>query len=60
MAMTDEQKYTEVIKALGELIKAKDERIFWLEYDLDALKEKLKQAEAQIDRNEEVEKKCIE
>lgn len=43
--MTNEQKYDEILKALGEAIAAKNDALYWANYNNDNLKEKLKAAE---------------
>ena len=43
--MTTEQKYLEVLKALGELIAKKDDEIICLKYQVEKLEKQLKQAE---------------
>lgn len=47
--MTDEQKYAEVIKAFGELLNEKDTAIHIKSYELDVLKNKLAEAESQLE-----------
>lgn len=40
--MTDEQKYYELLKEIGEIIKSKNTKIYLLEHEVKTLKEKLK------------------
>ena len=46
--LTDEQKYQELLKEVGEMIKGKNERIMLLEYEVKSLSEKLEAAEKEI------------
>lgn len=46
--MTDEQKYQELLKEIGEIIKGKNDKIFLLEFEVKTLTEKLAQAEAEL------------
>lgn len=47
--MTDEQKYAEVLKGLGELLFDKNMTISCQKYEIDRLKAKLEAAEAERD-----------
>lgn len=47
--MTDEQKYAEVIKAIGELLNEKDTTIHIKSYELDVVRNKLIEAEKQLE-----------
>lgn len=47
--MTNEEKYTELLKELAELIKSKNEKIAFQSYVIDDLKTKLAGAEEQIE-----------
>lgn len=46
--MTDEQKYQELLKEVGEMMKSKNDKIFLLEYEVKTLTEKLERAEAEL------------
>ena len=46
--MTDEQKYSAVLKELGELLANKNATISFQRWHIDQLKEKLEAAEAEI------------
>lgn len=47
--MSDEQKYMELLKAIGQLL-AENNRTIWLaNYEITSLKEKLAEAEATIE-----------
>lgn len=48
--MTDEQKYTELLKELAELLKSKNNTIAFQQYQIEALQEKLTAAEDEINR----------
>ena len=45
MIMTDEQRYSAVLKELGEALQSKNTTISCLRWQIDELKEKLKAAE---------------
>lgn len=47
--MTDEQKYHELLKEIGEIIKGKNDRIFVLEYEVKTLTEQLEKAEKELE-----------
>lgn len=47
--MTDEQKYMELMKALGELLAKNNTAITLANYEIRTLKEKLADAERQIE-----------
>lgn len=49
LQMTDEQKYSAVLKALGEVLTSKDTTISCQSWEIDQLKEKLAAAEAERD-----------
>lgn len=46
--MTNEEKYTELLKEIAELLKSKNEKIAFQSYVIDDLKGKLADAEKQI------------
>lgn len=46
--MTDEQKYQELLKEVGEMMKSKNDKIFLLEYEVKTLTEKLEKAEKEL------------
>ena len=46
--MTTEQKYLEVLKALGELIAKKDDEIIYLQYQVETLKRQLDEAKKEM------------
>lgn len=48
--MTDEQKYMELIKELGEVIKQKNDEIVYLRFRNDDLIASLKKAEEQLEK----------
>lgn len=45
MEITNEQKYDEILKALGEAIAAKNDALYWANYNNEQYKEKLEAAE---------------
>lgn len=47
--MTDEQKYSELLKELGEVIKHKNEEIVYLKFRNSDLEKMLKKAEEQLE-----------
>lgn len=47
--MTNEQKYDEILKALGEAIAAKNEELYWANFNKIQLEEKLQAAEKEIE-----------
>lgn len=47
MYMTDEQRYSAVLKELGEVLQEKNTTISCQQWQIDQLKEKLKAAEAE-------------
>lgn len=47
--MTEEQKYSEVLKALGELLAENNRTIRLANYEIDNLKAKLEEAEKTIE-----------
>lgn len=47
--MTDEQKYGELLKELGEIIKNKNDEIMYLKFRNSDLEAMLKKAEAQLE-----------
>lgn len=47
--MTDEQKYSELLKELGEVLKHKNEEIAYLKFRNSDLEAMLKKAEAQLE-----------
>lgn len=49
MYMTDEQKYSAVIKELGEMLQSKNTTISCQQWQIDELKEKLAAAEEERD-----------
>lgn len=49
LKMTDEQKYSAVLKELGEVLTSKNTTISCQSWQIDQLKEKLKAAEAERD-----------
>lgn len=49
LVMTDEQKYSVVLKELGELLQDKNTTISCQKWQIDQLKEKLAAAEKQMD-----------
>lgn len=46
--MTNEEKYTELLKELAELLKSKNDKITLQEWEINSLKNKLAGAEKQI------------
>ena len=46
--MTDEQRYAELLKAVGELLQNKNTTISILDYELQEAKNKLNKAEKQL------------
>lgn len=48
MHMTDEQRYSAVLKELGEVLQSKNTTISCLQWEIDQLKEKLAEAEKQM------------
>jgi hypothetical protein len=46
--MTDEQKYSAVLKELGEVLASKNSIISWQEFEIEQLKKKLAAAEAEL------------
>lgn len=50
LQMTDEQRYSAVLKELGEVLQEKSTTISCQKWQIDQLKEKLEQAEAERDR----------
>lgn len=46
--MTDEQKYCELLKEIGKLLKQKDDEIEFKDYQINDLKKKLAEAEEKI------------
>ena len=46
--MTDEQKYSEVLKELGELLSQKNTKIFLQQCEIESLREKLAEAEKEL------------
>lgn len=49
MQMTDEQKYSELLKELGEIIKYKNDEIVYLKFRNSDLEKMLKKAEEQLE-----------
>lgn len=49
MKMTDEQRYSAVLKELGEVLQSKNTTISCLRWQVEELKEKLKATEAERD-----------
>ncbi len=49
MIMTDEQRYSAVLKELGEVLQEKNTTISCQKWQIDGLKEKLKEAEEKRD-----------
>ena len=49
MHMTDEQRYSAVLKELGELLQSKNTTISCQQWQIDELKEKLEAAEVERD-----------
>lgn len=43
--MTEDQKYLELIKAFGELVRTKNNHIFYLEHEITRLKKIIEEAE---------------
>ena len=50
--MTNEEKYTHILLAMGELLKQKEDRLFILEYEVKSLREQLKAAEMLVEASE--------
>lgn len=48
--MTNEQKYTELLKEIGEIIKSKNDTIALQKWQLSTLEEKLAEAKKEIER----------
>ena len=57
VTMNDEQKYSAVLKELGEVLQDKNTTITCQRWQIDQLKEKLKAAEAERD---ETQQECVE
>lgn len=47
--MTDEKKYCEVLKEIGQILTDKNSKIMMKDYEITRLKEKLEAAEKQLD-----------
>lgn len=51
--MTDEQKYNELLKAIGQYLRIKNDEIIIQEYEISTLRKKLETAEEKIKSLEE-------